>query len=277
MRPFKPAPLAFVIACAIAPGFAQADDHWNGFYVQGVGGAAGDVEDDDDRIVFDTNLDGGFGDTVNTAAGANAFSPGFCDGVAIDRTPATGCVGNGSDQDVGIRAGYDWQSDDWVYGVLVEYAEPEVIDAVSAFSTTPARYTMLREVDDTFALRGRLGMTLGEGDRGLLYGTAGWVQASIGNSFTTSNTVNTFTTTGDSDADGVQFGFGYEHRFGEQFTLGLEYLLTSLDDEDYRVRAAGPAAATNPFLLVNANGTDFARSDDDFDFDSLRLSVGFRF
>ena len=277
MRPLQISSLTILLAFAATPTIAQAADDWSGFHVQGLIGNAGDTDDNGDSIRFDTNLDGGFGDTVNTSAGANAFSPGFCDGAAVDRTPAAGCASNGSDQDAGVRVGYDWQSGDWVYGVLAEYAQPEVVDAVSAFSTTPARYTMLREIDDTFALRGRLGMTLGDGDRGLLYGTAGWVRASITNSFSTSNTANTFSNSGDSDADGVQIGFGYEHRFGEQFTIGLEYLMTSLNDEDYRVRAAGPAAATNPFLLTNPNGTDFARSDDDFDFDTLRLTVGFRF
>lgn len=265
--------IAAALVLTATPALAAED--WNGLHVGASLGAAGDAEDDNDRIVFDTNLDGDFSDNVNTAAGANAFSPGFCDGAAVDRTPAAGCTGNSSDNDFGVRVGYDWQSDSWVYGVLFEYAEPEVLDAVSAFSITPARYTMTREIDNTFAIRGRLGMTLGE--RGLLYGTAGFVRASVVNSFATSNAVNTFSSTGNSDADGVQFGFGYEHRFGEKFGIGLEYLLTSLDDEEYRVRAAGPAPATNPFILGNAAGTDFARSDDDFDFDSLRLTLVYHF
>lgn len=41
--------------------------------------AAYNVQPADSRetILFDTNLDGTFGDTVNMAAGANAFTPGF--------------------------------------------------------------------------------------------------------------------------------------------------------------------------------------------------------
>jgi outer membrane immunogenic protein len=261
------------LTLAAAPAFSAED--WNGFHAAVSFGAAGDVDDDSDRFQFDTNLDGTFNDNVNTAAGANAFAPGFCDGVANDRTPDAGCIGNSSDNEFSIRLGYDWQSGDWVYGLLAEYAEPEVVDAVSAFSVTPARYTMIREIDNTMAIRGRLGMVLGE--RGLLYGTGGFARGSISNRFTTSNTVNSFANSGGSDADGTQIGFGYEHRLGTTFSLGLEYLLTSLDDEDYRVRAAGPAPATNPFILTNAAGTDFARSDDDLDFDSLRLTASYRF
>jgi hypothetical protein len=57
----------------------------------------------------------------------------------------------------------------------------------------------------------------------------------------------------------------------------VEYLRTSLADDTYRVRAAGPAPATNPFILVNAQGTDMRRSNDTFTLDSLRVGANFRF
>ena len=48
--------------------------------------------------------------------------------------------------------------------------------------------------------------------------------------------------------------------------------------EDTTVRASrGTAPATNPFILVNANGTDFRRSDDRLDLDTLQLTLNFRF
>ena len=43
------------------------------------------------------------------------------------------------------------------------------------------------------------------------------------------------------------------------------------------MRAAGPAPATNPFLIANTGGTDFARSDDELELNSLRLTANFRF
>ncbi len=269
------APSLLALSLAVAPAIAVADD-WTGGYLGLHAGAVADPDDNDDTIRFDTGLDGGFGDTVSTAAGANAFSPGFCDGIAQDRTPAGGCSSNHGGGDYGIRAGYDWQSGSIVYGVLFEYAQVESRDAVSAFSTTPARYTIVRKLDDTLAVRGRIGLVFGDGNN-LVYATGGWTRANVDNSFDTSNTVNTFVDRGGGEADGWQAGLGYERRFGERWTVGVEYLMSRLDDDDYLVRAQGPAPATNPFILQNPDGTDFLRSDDDIDLDSLRLTVNWRF
>jgi len=264
-----------VAAALLAAGPAFAQD-WTGGYV-GLYAGGQDDGDDGDTVLFDTNLDGTFGDTVNTAAPANAFSPGFCDGVAQDRTPGAGCAGNSGGADFGIRGGYDWDMGGFVWGLVGEYGLNDYRDAVSAFSTTPARYTLLRKLDDVLALRLRAGFSVA-GDDGLFYGTAGYAQANVENYFFTSNAANTFTTTGDSDADGWQAGLGYEHRFGDNFTLGLEYLHTQLDDDEYRVRAArGTAPATNPFATVHTSGTAFARSDDETELDSLRLTASWRF
>ena len=64
---------------------------------------------------------------------------------------------------------------------------------------------------------------------------------------------------------------------GEKALAGAEYLYTNLDDGDYRVRAQGPAAPGNAFLLVNAAGTDFARSQEDIELHSFRLTLAYRF
>ena len=271
--------LALLISLGLgAAGAAQAQSTWNGAYVGGHAGPSTQADARGESILFDTNLDGAFGDTVRTAGGADAFSPGFCGGAANGPTPASGCRSNGDDDndDYGLRAGYDWQDGAFVYGVLGEIARGGLTDGVSAFSTTPAFYTLRRELDDSFAVRGRVGLSFGD-NRNLLYATAGYAWANIENRFTTSNTANTFTNTGDSDAEGAQYGVGYERRFGERVSLGVEYLITELTDDEYRVRAQGPAPATNPFILVNPQGTDFRRSDDDFDLGAVRLTASYRF
>lgn len=259
-----------------SPGLVLADE-WEGAYVGLHLGEVMDVDDGNDAILFDTDLDGAGGDTVRNTAGADAFSPGFCNGVAQDRTPAGGCNGNSGGADWGLRAGYDWDNDGFVYGFLVEYSRDDYRDAVSAFSITPARYTMLRKVDDTFAVRARVGLSFGDGDN-LVYATGGYAHANVETFFDTSNTVNTFVQSGDGSTDGYQIGLGFERRFWDHVSLGIEYLHTALDDDGHTVRAQGPAPATNPFLLVNASGTDFSRSDaEDFDRDSLRLTATYRF
>jgi outer membrane immunogenic protein len=276
MRTRNASPLLLaLIAAFIAPAAVQAQD-WAGGYVGLHLGQTADPDDDGDSILFDTDLDGDAGDTVNTSTGANAFSPGFCDGVAQDRTPGAGCADNSGGADFGLRAGYDWDADGFVYGLLFEYGLNDARDAVSAFSTTPARYTMLRKVDDVLAVRARAGFVFGDGDN-LVYATGGYARANIENFFATSNSANTFVSNGDSDADGYQLGVGFERRFWENVSLGIEYIHTALDDDEHRVRAQGPAPATNPFILVNPSGTDFRRSDDEFDLDSLRLTASLRF
>lgn len=60
----------------VASGPAAAQD-WTGGYVGGYAGALMDADDSGDSVQFDRNLDGGFGDSVNMAAGSNALSPGF--------------------------------------------------------------------------------------------------------------------------------------------------------------------------------------------------------
>lgn len=261
-------------ALATAPALAQSGD-WTGGYVGAHAGAVLDPDDDGDRFVFDTNLDGAFGDTVRTTAGADAFSPGACDGVPRGPTPGAGCEGNNGGADYGVRAGYDWQSGIWVYGVVGELGTNDVRDALTSFSTTPANYATVRKIDSLAALRARVGMAVG--NESLVYATGGYAWASVENTFFSSNGVNTFTDNGDSDASGAQFGVGYERRFGPMWSVGIEYVATRLDDDEYRVRAAGPAPATNPFILANPAGTDFRRSDDDFDLDSVRLTVAYRF
>ena len=274
MKPALALSLAAALVAVATPAAAQTN--WAGFYAGGHAGKVDRAGGRDALIQFDTNLDGQFGDVVRTSTNANAFTPGFCGGAAFGTTPAARCMGDDAGMDVGLRAGYDWQSGSLVFGLLGEYAMGKAKDSVSAFSITPAFYTMTRELDDTFSVRGRLGFSFGS-DRNLVYATAGYAWANIQNSFRTSNTANTFTNTGDSDAEGAQYGVGYERRFGENVSLGVEYLITELTDDEYRVRVQGPAPATNPFIRVNPQGTDFRRSDDDFDLGAVRLTASYRF
>ncbi len=211
-----------------------------------------------------------------TTAGANAFSPGFCNGRASGNSASGGCSedeDNGAD--LGVRAGYDRQFGSFVIGGLVELSTADLEDSVSAFSTTPAAYTMTREVDSVLAARLRAGYAF---DRYLAYATAGVASGRISRSFTTTNTANTFVARGDDDdVSGAQLGIGIEARITPRLSIGAEYLSTELEDDGYRVRAQGPAPATNPFILGNANGTDFRRSDEDFRYDSLRVTASYRF
>jgi len=254
-----------------AAGAAHAQD-WQGLYVGGHAGH-GFQDEDGEFISFDTNLDGSFGDTVNTTAPANAFASGFCDGRARGPTPDLGCDDAEDGVDYGLRLGYDWQFGNIVVGALGEYSGNAIIDSVSAFSTTPARYTMTRELETVAALRLRGGFAF---SNLLVFATGGYAWAQIDHEFSTSNGVNTFTETDDGEADGYQYGAGAEWAFTPRWRVGAEYIRTNLDDGDYTVRASGPAPVDNPFILVNAAGTDFTRSNDEFEFDSVRVTLSYR-
>ena len=266
---------ALLIGSVLNPAAASAQSaSWSGPYVGGRLGVLRQPSGGTERINFDNTLDGTFNDTVNTAAGANAFSPGFCNGAANDRTPASGCRDDDEGADGAVMLGYDAQMGSLVVGVVGEVGRGKAEDGVSAFSTTPAFYAMTRRLRTNGAIRARVGLPLGNT---LPYVTGGVAIADIQLSFATSNTVNSFTERDENGTSlGVRLGAGIDQRIG-QFTIGALYLFTSYKDGDYRVRAAGPAPATNPFILSNPNGTDFRRSDELFKTHGFNLAATYRF
>ncbi len=266
---------AVSLAAFATPAFAQSDDEqWEGAYIGGTIGVPAQKNDGGETILFDTNRDGEFGDTVRTTTGANAFAPGFCGGAANGRTPAEGCRSDKDGIEFNVRAGYDMQKGNIVYGVVLEGGSSDARDSVSAFSVTPAFYYFTREIDYSLGARLRVGYAA----RGaLFYATGGAAYARIKNEFETSNTANSFANNGNSNSLGYAAGGGAEVKVTKKISLGLEYLYTNYADDKYRVNVGpGTAAPTNPFLLVSG-GTDFRRSDRDFDMHNVRLTAAYRF
>ncbi len=256
-----------------APAMAQdGEPAFDGVYVGGSFGYTVQNNDVGETIEFDAGRNGSFGDTIATSTGANAFSPGFCNGAATS-SANTACINDKDDIEYYGRIGFDKQMGKFVLGAVAEFGKTEARDSVSAYSTTPAFYTMTRELDWNAALRLRAGLVAGEST--LFYATGGGAYAKLNNSFSSSNTANSFTLEGDDMAWGWQAGGGVEQKLGRNFSIGLEYLYSRYDDSDARVAVGtGTAGATNPFVL--AGGADFRRSSD-FDFHSLRATAAFRF
>jgi outer membrane immunogenic protein len=266
---------ALTAAVAVTPAAAQ---DWGGLYIGGYAGAQVQSQDEDERVLFDTNLDGTYTDTVRTTAGADAFSPGFCDGSPKANNAAAGCTDDDEAAgEVGLRAGYDWQAGPWVFGVVGEGSFTNVEDSVSAFSTTPANYAFQREVQNLFAARARLGYAMG---RYLPYVTAGVARAEIEETFSTSNGANSFSPIrSDTSADGFQVGAGIETWLTDRITVGAEYVYSDLEVDDPLVVRTGPgtAPATNPFLIVNPQGTNQIRSSDSVELHGFRVTAAVRF
>ncbi len=267
-------------AVMASPTIAQDNStYFDGFYVGGAVSAETPDTSRNDRFVFDTNRDGNFDNSVLTVSGAAAFSPGFCNGDAFGNSRAAGCDGNDLEIGYAARIGYDARIGDgpFVAGLLVEGAKPGVKDFTTAFSTTPASYTIEREIDYSVMARGRLGISPGDG-RGLFYVTGGVGYARVENNFSTTNGANSFTPSDERDWQfGAQVGGGAELMLTRNIGLGLEYLYSTYDNDDYVV-AVGPgtAGATNPFLLASG-GTNLATAENELDFHSFRGTLSFHF
>jgi outer membrane immunogenic protein len=274
---------ATFIATAALVGFANPasaqdarDTHFDGPYVSGTIGMAAQGNDRADTLVFDTNRDGTYGDTVTTAAGANAFSPGFCHGTTGGATPGT-CGQDDNHFEYSGRIGYDKRmGGNFVVGGLFEVSTNNSRDYTTGYSTTPASYTLGRKVDYALSLRARAGFTPGGG--ALFYATGGVSNAKLDHSFITTNTANSFTEVNDGKRVwGWQAGGGGEVMLTNNVSLGLEYLYNRYNDNKYSVAVGqGTAPATNPFLLASG-GTNIRVSDKDFDYHSLRATLSFQF
>lgn len=278
MRNLLAAGAALFALQGAAPAAAQEttnDAPFAGAYVGGTIGWSVQPNDVGEFLEFDRNGDGRFGDTVATATGANAFSPGFCNGAARASTPI-GCNNDKNGLDYYGRIGIDAQRGPFVVGVVGEFGKAEINDSVSGFSTTPASYTLRRSLDWEATIRGRLGFAF---DTTLFYGTFGPGYARLNNEFFTTNTANAFSTNGDDRRWGITGGGGVEQKLTENISFGMEYMFHRYEDDDFRVYVTrGTAPATNPFVLApNTAGTTIRRGFDYFRWHSIRGTLSFRF
>ena len=161
-----------------------------------------------------------------------------------------------------------------VAGLLAEASKSESRDFVTAFTTTPASYTIGRGIDYSFAARGRLGFSPGDG-RGLFYVPGGVAYGKLEHSFASANS---FTQVNDDEYElGGQIGGGAELYITRNLSMSFEYLYQSFEDDDYYVDVGrGTAPATNAFLL-NGGGTFLRPSNTDYNLHSFRVGANLRF
>lgn len=275
MKKFAILLLAGGAAGISTPAFAQDESPFGGFYGGLTVGVAASDNKSDGTTTFDRGNNGSFGETVTTIGGANAFSPGFCGGYANGPTPGVGCDDEHEGIDYSARLGYDVMlGDNFLVGVVGEVGKSSIDDAATAFSTTPAFYQFQRETELVTALRGRIGVTAGQA---LVYGTGGVAYAKMDNTFTSSNTANSFTQNGaDAWEWGWQAGGGAEFAISRNASFGVEYLYNRINADDYSVTVGqGSAGATNPFVL--AGGVTMKPEEDNFQWHSVRATLNFHF
>lgn len=267
---------ATALALTATPAFAQSSDEagFNGLYIGASGGLATQSNDRGSVIRLDRNGDGVFGDDLTNAAGQSLIA-GYCNGRAVGPSIATGCLADKEGAEYMGRVGFDIQrGSPIVFGIVADFGRAEISDGVSLFTTTPQSYTMTRDLRFNAGLRGRLGYT--PNNRTLFYATGGGAYGRVRNFFSTTNPNVSGVTNGSHDAWGLAAGGGVEQRIGDNFSIGLEYLYTSLKDKNARVQVTSTTPGS-AFQLGNANGTTFRRSDDNFRWSAFRVTAGFRF
>ena len=253
MTPRKLA-LAIALCAASAPAFAQSTD-WSGVYL---GATAGHADGDSDVTTTVVDAVGGYFATSSVneinAAGVGQVDPS---GTAF-----------------GVTVGYNWQSDNLVFGLEGDWNALNVDDdrdetvAYSCCALTGFNLFQQTSADDLVTLRARIGYAT---NHSLFYFTAGWAQVDIGieNEFT-DDYDDAHASFDDSDTqDDWIWGIGYEHDIGRNWSLKAEYLRADF----------GTVSGTSNNLTTDGDAwpTDVFTHTADLDLRVIRVGVNYRF
>lgn len=238
----------------LSPIAAPAATDWTGFYVSIFGGGTFNPSTPG-VLQLDQDRDGNFSEPLvpplSVAFGSNFI--GSHDG---------GFTG-------GIAAGYDVQMDRVVFGGIIDVAYVDYADRQSGFSSTPASYTELRELDFLGTVRARAGYLVT--DNLLAYVHGGLAVGDVQYSFVSTNP-NRTSTGGNDLAVGYQVGGGLETMITENVSLGVEYAYTNLGESNFNTTFTNA-----PFVVVNPTGTDARGSDRIFDFHTVKATLSYKF
>jgi outer membrane immunogenic protein len=177
----------------------------------------------------------------------------------------------------GIKGGYDFQlSDEWIWGVSAEYIKTGADDArqtgpIASTAVPGSSYSFGNsiEVDDSVALRARVGYTFGYS---LVYLSAGWQWAGVNaNASIVSNTNRDKRGVVSDDLTGVGFGLGWEYAFADNWTVQVEYQRANFGDVEFNT-AYAPGSA---FAPPASNYVETIKQD--LDMSSIRLGINYRF
>jgi outer membrane immunogenic protein len=231
---------------------AQAANDWTGGFAgieAGVGFDLGDTGELEFRRVDGTN---------NTAAINGAFGQNF-DGEFEEG------------ETIGIRAGYNFQSNNLVYGFVGDISYANISEEQRAFSSTPATYIERRKLDTLATLRGRLGFA---SDLPILpYITAGLAYGDVKYSWEGNSPAFRGDNGKDTDGFGYVIGIGTDFMLTDKMTLGMEFLHYDLGSSNFKVRFDGPAA----FGAAATGGSIQEGSEENFAFQTLKVNLNWKF
>jgi len=254
MTPRKLALALALFASASTPAFAGTD--WTGFYVGGTAGHADGSSDVTTTALYtSTGYFASSSTTAIDAAGAGQVDP--------------------SGSAFGLTFGYNWQSDALVFGLEGDWSGLNADDdrnqgaPYPCCTTTSFNVYEQTGVDNLITLRGRIGYAA---NNSLFYFTAGWAQADIkiDDEFTDTyaNARESYSHTHSSD-DWI-YGVGYEHDFGNQWSLKAEYLRANFGTE------GGTSDNLTTGTSTTWPGNVFTHTAD-LDLNVFRLGLNYRF
>lgn len=191
---------AGAVLLAVASSSANAQDlwspptanSWTGFYI---GGSAGGVVDGSAHWDYTSN------------------------GIPPINLPQFG-----DDLSGGLYGGYVGYNHQWgqiVLGIEGDLGTGDIGGSEPCENT--ALFTCTTDIDDIYAIRGRLGWAF---DHVLIYGTAGWARADV--SLVATNGAISFT--GQDDVDGYVAGGGAELKIANHMSIGVEALYYNFDE-----------------------------------------------
>ncbi len=236
---------------------AQAEKDWSGGFAGvdfGVGFDLGNTGELEFRRVDGTN---------NTAAINNAFGRNFDGKFEAGET-------------FGLRAGYNFQRNNLVYGVIGDISYANISEEQSAFSSTPATYIERRKLNTLASLRGRLGYA--NESPILPFVTAGIAYGDVKYSWEGNSPAFRGDNGRDTNGIGYVLGLGADYMVNEKVTVGVEFLHYNLGESDFKARFSGEAGgALAAFGNAASGGTIQQGSEEDFAFQTLKVSVNWKF
>ncbi len=163
---------------------------------------------------------------------------------------------------VGAHIGYNWQVDNFVFGVEADASWSKVDDHLTQ-TTGPFSTAVEAEMDWLATVRGRVGYAW---DRFLIYGTGGVAFAHVDTDVETSVFGSPYSSdrAGETHTGWVA-GVGVETMVSEKISLRFEYLHADFSNENY------------DYDLINVSPDDDTFGSADLDVDMIRLGVSYHF
>jgi outer membrane immunogenic protein len=230
---------------------------WTGFYVGGNVGWLGM-----DRV----NLTA----TPNDPATAAFFGPCFVAGACpntIGNVRGSGVIGGG-------QVGYNWQAQNFVFGIEADAQGTGARASNSILVTTVPGFVPFsgsQTVKETAfgTVRGRVGMLVSP--MVLAYATGGFAWATLNENLSAGfpSLTETFAGSGNSTVTGWTVGGGLEWALGNGWSVGAEYLFAQLSGANSFVTAATGAGCTG--------ACQFRVTTSKFDNDVARFKVNYKF